>query len=149
MTYKYKIVASIWKWWALQKIRPLSLKIRPPESPEHLEVGGCISLRFWAIKKPKPVLDFTTTADSYSKRKCEKTSKMTIFEQQNQNRRFWVRVETLQVKIWISVQILVKNEIKNCSRSKTHKSKNVEGGKIYAHKKNWTSKLTGSWVIPI
>ena len=149
MFYKYKIVANIWKCWALQKIRPLSLKIRPPESPEHLEVGGCISLRFWAIKKPKPVLDFTTRADSYSKRKCEKTSKMTIFEQQNQNRRFWVRVETLQVKIWISVQILVKNEIKNCSRSKTHKSKNVEGGKIYAHKKNWTSKLTGSWVIPI
>ena len=149
MFYKYKIVANIWKWWALQKIRPLSLKIRPPGPPEHSEVGGCISLRFWAIKKPKPVLDFTTTADSYSKRKCEKKSKMTIFEQKNQNRRFWDRVETLQVQIWISVHFLVKNEIKNFSRSKTHKSKNVEIGKIYAHKKNWTSKLTGSWVIPV
>ena len=46
MTHKYKIVANIWFWWALQKIRPLALKIRPPEPPEHSEVGGCISLRF-------------------------------------------------------------------------------------------------------
>jgi len=87
MTHNYKIVANIWFWWALQKIRPLALKIRPPEPPEHLEVGGCISLRFRAMKKPKPVLDFSTPADSYSKKKCVKTSKMTILGQKNQNRR--------------------------------------------------------------
>jgi len=50
------------------------------------------------MKKTKPVLDFTTTADSYSKKECEKTSKMTIFKQKNQNRIFGVRVETLQMK---------------------------------------------------
>ena len=52
-----------------------------------------------------------------------------------------------KLTICISVQNLVRNEILNCSRSKKHKSKTVEGGNIYLYKKNWTSKLTGSWVI--
>ena len=96
------------------------------------------------MKKPKPVLDFTTTADLYFKKESEKTLKMTIFKQKNQNRIFGVRVETLQMKHMNLKTNSGENEIKNYSRSKTHKNKNVNRADIYAHKKNWTSKLTGS-----
>ena len=105
---------------------------------------------FLSYQKTETSFGFLYSSWFIFQKKCVKTSKMTILAQKNQNRRMWVWLTKLYKRnIYISVRFLGKIEIKNCSRSKTHKSKNVGGGNIYAHKKNWTSRLTGSWVIAV